>query len=257
MSNIGFKQLSDTQIEVRAKIVDPALSETNNPDALGAAFGLVIQTTSTPDEAFNVKGTVFVTDMHWLDLDPPDFGELPQGTDDIQGMAAGRAARGISSLLDKGDANFTAFMPEAFFEFARANGVEVTGANCLGYRAFVELTGTEEGFFKLNDPSDQPVYDPNFDIGGDGSADPIWRFRITNSTWSRQVLTFGKVQQATQPPTADFDADGQVGFPDFLLFILHFGARSGEDKYESQFDLTQDGEIDFSDFLSFAGSFGK
>lgn len=257
LSNIGFKLISDIEFEVRAKIVDPVLSETNNPDNLSAAFGLIVQTTPSLDEAFNVRGTVFVTDMHWLDLEPPAFDELPQNTDDVQGMAAGLAAQGISSVLNEGAANFTAFMPEDFFEFARANGVEVTGADCLGYRAFVDLTGSEDGFFKLNDPSDQPVLDENFDINGDGQADGMWRFRITNSTWSRQVLSFGKIESATQAKVGDFDGNGEVAFSDFLMFATHFGAKSGEEKFDNLYDLNQDGEIGFGDFITFAGQFGK
>ena len=87
-------------------------------------------------------------------------------------------------------------MPEAFFAFGRANGVDVTGADCLGYRGFSELAGSEDGFFKLNSPPDQPFTNLNFDIDGNGQADPMWSFRITNSAWSRQVLQFGKATAA-------------------------------------------------------------
>ena len=52
---------------------------------------------------------------------------------------------------------------------------------------------------------------------------------------------------------ADFNDDGQVGFPDFLLFVAAFGAENPDPR----FDLDDDGKVGFSDFLVFAGVFGK
>ena len=52
---------------------------------------------------------------------------------------------------------------------------------------------------------------------------------------------------------ADFNDDGQVGFPDFLLFVTAFGAENPDPR----FDLDDDGKVGFSDFLVFAGVFGK
>jgi len=257
-AKIGYKQLSPTEIEIRATIADPVLSETNNPDALDAAFGLIVFTTPTLTEAFNMRGTVFVTDIHWQDMEPPDFSDLPQGDENIEGMAAGIAARGISVTNGSGAANFTAFMPEDFFQFARDNGVDVTGGDCLGYRAFVELTGSDEGFFKLNDPSDEPFVDSGFDADGNGESDEMWRFRITNATWSRQVLSFGKVEAEVEPALAtDFDANGRVDFEDFLLFASGFGKSSTAADFDIRFDLNSSGRVDFEDFLLFVADFGK
>ncbi|MDA0708924.1 MAG: hypothetical protein O3B73_01790 [bacterium] len=83
--NIGFKQLSPTQIEIRARIVNPIVSENNNPDTVEAVFGFIVQTTALPNSAFNFRGTLFVTDMHWIDLDPPGIADLPQAqsADDV------------------------------------------------------------------------------------------------------------------------------------------------------------------------------
>ena len=50
---------------------------------------------------------------------------------------------------------------------------------------------------------------------------------------------------------ADFDGDGVVGFPDFLLFAEAYGSNN------VRFDLNDDGQVDFNDFLLFAGDFGK
>ena len=60
-----------------------------------------------------------------------------------------------------------------------------------------------------------------------------------------------------QDVTPDFDGDGQVGFPDFLMFTGRFGARQGDGRYDARYDLDSDGEIGFSDFLIFVNSFNK
>lgn len=56
---------------------------------------------------------------------------------------------------------------------------------------------------------------------------------------------------------ADFDGDGKVGFPDFLLFAAQFGLSEDDAGYDAQFDLDSDGAVGFSDFLIFAESFGQ
>ena len=61
----------------------------------------------------------------------------------------------------------------------------------------------------------------------------------------------------SQSGNPDFDASGEVDFTDFLLFAGKFGARQGDERYETQFDLDGDGEVGFGDFLIFAGNFGK
>ena len=58
-------------------------------------------------------------------------------------------------------------------------------------------------------------------------------------------------------PFPDFDGNGVVDFPDFLLFVGKFGSKQGDETYEDRFDLDGNGAIDFSDFLSFVNDFGK
>ena len=58
-------------------------------------------------------------------------------------------------------------------------------------------------------------------------------------------------------PLPDFDQNGIVDLPDFLLFVEHFGTSRGDETYEDRFDLDSDGAIEFSDFLIFASNFGK
>ena len=57
--------------------------------------------------------------------------------------------------------------------------------------------------------------------------------------------------------TPDFDGDGTVGFPDFLLFVEQFGFSREDEAYQVRFDLDGDGMIGFSDFLIFVDNFGK
>ena len=80
------------------------------------------------------------------------------------------------------------------------------------------------------------------------------------------ILTLIPIGLLTQPLQSsvelqsgnpDFDGSGVVDFTDFLQFAGKFGARQGDERYESQFDLDGDGEVGFGDFLIFAGSFGK
>ena len=58
-------------------------------------------------------------------------------------------------------------------------------------------------------------------------------------------------------PTPDFDSDGTVGIPDFLLFVDHFGLTQGDVGYDARYDLDGDGSIGISDFLIFVDAFGQ
>ena len=56
---------------------------------------------------------------------------------------------------------------------------------------------------------------------------------------------------------SDFNGDGTVNFPDFLLFVDQFGFSRSDEGYDARFDLDGDGRIGFGDFLIFVDSFGK
>ena len=60
-----------------------------------------------------------------------------------------------------------------------------------------------------------------------------------------------------QSPDPDFDGDGTMGFPDFLLFVAQFGSNRGDAGYDTRYDLNRDGTIGFGDFLIFVNNFGK
>ena len=53
----------------------------------------------------------------------------------------------------------------------------------------------------------------------------------------------------------DYDADGVVGFGDFVLFASGYGILVGEAGYEDRFDLNGNGRVGFGDFISFARSY--
>ncbi|MCZ6633312.1 MAG: fibronectin type III domain-containing protein [bacterium] len=54
----------------------------------------------------------------------------------------------------------------------------------------------------------------------------------------------------------DFDGDGEVGFPDFIVFASGFGTTQGEEAYRPELDFDENGEIGFPDFIRFADLFG-
>ena len=56
---------------------------------------------------------------------------------------------------------------------------------------------------------------------------------------------------------SDFDGDGCVKFPDFVLFAQGYSRFMEDGTYDGKFDLDNDGFILFSDFVIFAQNFGK
>ena len=63
--------------------------------------------------------------------------------------------------------------------------------------------------------------------------------------------------QDSSPPSLDFNGDGTVDIPDFLIFVDAYGSKEGEEKYDAKYDLDGNGEIGISDFLIFVDDFGK
>ena len=57
--------------------------------------------------------------------------------------------------------------------------------------------------------------------------------------------------------TADFNGNGMVDIPDFLLFVDVFGLKAGQERYEARYDLDRNEEIGIPDFLIFVDNFGK
>ena len=63
--------------------------------------------------------------------------------------------------------------------------------------------------------------------------------------------------QNSSPPSPDFNGNGIVDIPDFLLFVDAFGSQEGREKYDTKYDLDGNGEIGIPDFLIFVDNFGK
>ena len=82
---------------------------------------------------------------------------------------------------------------------------------------------------------------------------------VTVSLLSLLLLLFpwSLFSQNSRPPSPDFNGNGIVDIPDFLLFVEAFGSKEGQERYESKYDLNGNGEIGISDFLLFVDSFGK
>ena len=78
---------------------------------------------------------------------------------------------------------------------------------------------------------------------------------LASSSWDGTILLWDMSLYISS--ISDFDGDGTVGFPDFLLFVEQFGFSREDEAYQARFDLDGDGMIGFSDFLIFVNSFGK
>ena len=63
--------------------------------------------------------------------------------------------------------------------------------------------------------------------------------------------------QDNSPSSSDFNGNGVVDIPDFLLFVNVFGSKEGQERYESKYDLDGNDEIGIPDFLIFVDNFGK
>ena len=81
----------------------------------------------------------------------------------------------------------------------------------------------------------------------------LLRMRLTPAI----ILIALLVQPLSAVPSPDFDESGAVDFTDFLLFVSAFGAREGQERYDTKYDLNGDGAIGFGDFLLFARDFGR
>ena len=58
-------------------------------------------------------------------------------------------------------------------------------------------------------------------------------------------------------PSPDFNGNGVVDIPDFLLFVDVFGLQTGQEGYETKYDLDGNDVIGIPDFLIFVDNFGK
>lgn len=104
-----------------------------------------------------------------------------------------------------------------------------------------------------------PIIDGKFSKTLIFSPDEVGRytFSITVAEWHGSAVFFPMEVAHREPPSPDFDRDGTVGFPDFILFARAFGNSRDDEDWESRFDLDLDGEVGFSDYLIFTEAFGQ
>ncbi len=124
------------------------------------------------------------------------------------------------------------------------------------------LTGTVEFWFESGFRVirlQTPITDGKFSKTLFFSPDEVGRysFSITVAEWHGSAVFYPMDVAHREPPSPDFDHDGTVGFPDFILFARAFGKSRGDEDWESRFDLDLDGEVGFSDYLMFADAFGQ
>ena len=88
---------------------------------------------------------------------------------------------------------------------------------------------------------------------------PIWEEIILYRLFVVAAMLVGLVcpVAAQTAADADFDGNGIVGIPDFLLFVDHFGASRGDGTYDAKYDLDSNGVVGISDFLIFVDFFGQ
>lgn len=84
----------------------------------------------------------------------------------------------------------------------------------------------------------------------------IYTLSITVAKWHGTAVFNSMSVVKGDPPSPDFDSDGTVGFPDFIMFAQAFGKSWRDEDFEPWFDLNLDGEVGFSDFLIFGKAFG-
>ena len=155
-----------TEFAVRATVTDPVQSASGN---VGAAFGLSIDCSSLAARDF--QNSLFLTNMHWLDIDPPTF---------TSAGLAGLSAHGSNGT----QATFDGIFAPAFLTamgFTDFNEVQ-------GYVDLTAVTGWSGAALTV--------------LGaGDGSLWPAgsWKYRVTNSNWCTHNILFGRL---TRPAKA-------------------------------------------------------
>ncbi len=80
------------------------------------------------------------------------------------------------------------------------------------------------------------------------------QIKLMDSSGAFDQVSIGVIREVPiQALAGDFDGDGEVGFQDFLEFVLNFERPDAD----PQFDLDGDGQVGLFDFIEFAQNFGK
>jgi hypothetical protein len=155
-----------TRFTVQATVADPVQSYSGD---VAAAFGLLVDCSASA--ARDYQNSLFVTNMHWLDIDPPTF--------TAAGMA-GLTAHGSNGSVATFDGIFTP-------AFLTAMGIS-DPTQVQGYVDLTTVTGWTNATFAV--------------LGqGDGSLWPSgwWKYRVTNGTWCTHTIMFGQLTRPASP----------------------------------------------------------
>ena len=109
-------------------------------------------------------------------------------------------------------------------------------------------------------PGDSATVTLTFAPTAEGAASGTLQILTNDPDRATVLIALSGTAVSPAPPTspsADFNGDGRVNFPDFLAFAGGFGARRGGANYSAAFDLDGSGDIGFPDFLIFAAAFGQ
>ena len=117
---------------------------------------------------------------------------------------------------------------------------------------------TEVGKLTASDAASEDFFGISVSMSGDLITVGAWADDDAG-VFSGSAYVFGLVTQQHNngQKTSDFNNNGIVDFPDFLLFAGVFGLSSNETGYDARFDLDGSEAIDFGDFLVFARAFGQ
>ncbi len=90
-----------------------------------------------------------------------------------------------------------------------------------------------------------------------GTANRALAITTTSGTARGYTLSVATLTDGQTPTASDFDANGEVGFSDFIAFVSGFGKNAGDVGFNPTYDLNNDYKVAFADFLIFAQNFGR
>jgi hypothetical protein len=158
-----------TTFTVTASVVDPAPSASDPSGDVDAAFGLLIDCSTDP--ARNAYGSIFVTDMSWLDLAPPAS---------VSSDHAGLRANGSNGHV-------------VTFDGLLSEGLRTSWGIGLGtpVKGFVDASAISGGAATFTQCG-----------AGTGSDWPLgyYKYRISNSAWSKHDILWGLKGGKAVPP---------------------------------------------------------
>ena len=175
--------------------------------------------------------------------------------------------------------------PRVEHDVKTVDGEDAWGATChhpeylglgnTGYVRAYALNNTDHDFSeKIGDvkPGGDAVYEAvaeyvEFqltaapDVDGDSVADDWERYFLTPPDNCRLTPNPGQADNNANgfgdACDGDYNGDGVVGVPDFILFIQVYGALAADANYNALYDADGDGEIGPSDLEMLIGSIGR